>query len=44
MERRLNNKLESYIITFKDNIKEKASQIGIMDDSKINELFQYIYE
>jgi len=44
MERRLNNKLESYIITFKDNIKEKASQIGIMDDSKINELFQYIYD
>jgi len=44
MERRLNNKLESYIIAFKDNIKEKASQIGIMDDSKINELFQYIYD
>jgi hypothetical protein len=44
MERRLNNKLESYIITFKDNIKEKAAQIGIMDDSKINQLFQYIYD
>lgn len=44
MERRLNNKVENYIIKFKDNIKEKASQIGIMDDIKINQLFQYIYD
>jgi hypothetical protein len=35
MERRLNNKVESYIIKFKDNVKEKATQIGIMDDFKI---------
>jgi hypothetical protein len=40
MERRLNNKVENYIIKFKDNIKEKATQIGIMDDFKINQLFQ----
>jgi hypothetical protein len=44
MERRLNNKVENYIIKFKDNIKEKASQIGIIDDFKINQLFQYVYD
>jgi hypothetical protein len=44
MERRLNNKVENYIIKFKDNIKERATEIGIIDDSKISQLFQYIYD
>jgi hypothetical protein len=44
MERRLNNKVENYIITFKDNIKEKVNQIGLVDDTKINSLLQYIYD
>ena len=29
MERRLNKKLESYITSFKDNIREKTTQLGI---------------
>ena len=44
MERRLNNKVESYIITFKDNIREKATQIDLIDDDKVNQLLQYIYD
>jgi hypothetical protein len=44
MERRLNNKVENYIIKFKDNIKERATEIGIIDDLKISQLFQYIYD
>ena len=44
MERRLNNKVESYIITFKDNIREKAAQIDLIDDDKVNQLLQYIYD
>jgi len=44
MERRLNNKVDNYIIKFKDDIKEIATQIGIVDDSKISKLFEYIYD
>ena len=44
MERRLNKKTESYITTFKDNIREKATQIGIIKNEQINQLIQYIYD
>ena len=44
MERRLNNKVESYIINFKDNIREKANQIDLIEDDKVNQLLQYIYD
>jgi hypothetical protein len=44
MERRLNKKLETYITTFKDNIREKATQLGLSNDSKSTQLLQYIYD
>jgi len=45
MERRLNKKAETYISTFKDNIKEKASQLGLLKDlPQGNALVQYIYD
>ena len=40
MDKRLNKKLESYITTFKDNIREKASQLGAPNE----QLIQYIYD
>jgi hypothetical protein len=43
MEKRINKKLESYITTFKDNIRDKASSLGIKNE-QINHLLQYIYD
>lgn len=43
MERRLNKKIEEYITTFKDSIKQKSSQLGINND-EVNQLLQYIYD
>lgn len=44
MERRLNKKIEVYTSTFKDNIKEKISELGISKNDNINYLLQYIYD
>ncbi len=44
MERRLNKKVETYITTFKDNIREKAIQLGLENDTKSTNLLQYIID
>ena len=44
MERRLNKKVETYITSFKDNIREKATQLGLSSDTKSSQLLQYIYD
>ena len=44
MERRLNKKLEAYIASFKDSIKDKATQMGMTKDEKVSQLLQYIYD
>jgi hypothetical protein len=44
MERRLNKKAETYVGTFKDNIREKATQMGITKNDQVNQLIQYIYD
>jgi len=44
MERRLNKKVETYITTFKDNIREKATQLGLNNDTKSTQLLQYIID
>ena len=44
MERRLNKKAEVYVTTFKDDIREKAAQLGLGNDSQTNGLLQYIYD
>jgi hypothetical protein len=44
MERRLNKKLEIYITNFKDNIREKATQMGMIKNEQVNQLLQYIYD
>jgi hypothetical protein len=44
MEKRLNKKLEVWITGFKDNIREKANQIGISKNDQTNQLIQYIYD
>ena len=44
MEKRLNKKLETYISCFKDNIKEKATQLELVKNDDVNKLLQYIYD
>lgn len=44
MERRLNKKVETYITTFKDNVREKATQLGLTSDTKSTQLLQYIID
>jgi hypothetical protein len=44
MEKRLNKKLEGYITSFKDNIREKVIQFDILDNDKVSSLLQYIYD
>ncbi len=44
MEKRLNKKAESYIGLFKDNIREKTTQMGINKNEQVNQLLQYIYD
>ncbi len=44
MEKRLNKKIENYITKFKDDIKEKVTDMGCSKDEHINELLIYIYD
>ena len=44
MERRLNKKVDNYITTFKDSIREKATQMGMTKNEQVNQLLQYIYD
>ena len=43
MEKRINKKTESYITAFKDNIRDKATNLGIKNE-QMNHLLQYIYD
>jgi hypothetical protein len=43
MERRINKKIENYLAEFKENIKEKAIELGAKDTS-FHQLIQYIYD
>jgi hypothetical protein len=44
MEKRLNTKIDQYISSFKDLIKNKIVELGIDQHEKSNELASFIYE
>ena len=44
MEKRLNKKVESYITSFKDSIREKATQMDMLKNEQVSQLLQYIYD
>ena len=44
MERRLNKKVEGYFTSFKDDIKDKITQMGMIENEEVNHLLQYIYD
>ena len=43
MERRINKKIETYITSFKDNIRDKSALLGLQNE-QMNHLLQYIYD
>lgn len=43
MEKRLNKKIENYLSEFKDNIRDKATELGIVNENT-NKLLMYIYD
>ena len=44
MEKRLNTTIEKYLTAFKDDIKTKIIHLEFDDNSKINELLEYVYD
>jgi hypothetical protein len=44
MEKRLNKKIEVYITSFKDDIRNKINELKFDEKSKINELLEYVYD
>jgi len=44
MERKLNKKVEAYVSSFKENIKEKSVELGLNKSEEVNQLIQYIYD
>lgn len=44
MERRINKKIEIYITTFKNDIKEKTDELGLLSNNNVNNLLKYIYD
>lgn len=43
MERRINKRIESYLTSFKDSVRDKVTSLGIQSD-QTNMLMQYIYD
>ena len=44
MEKRLNKKLENYINQFKEDIKDQAANLDIIENDNVSQLIQYIYD
>jgi len=44
MEKRINKRIESYISEFKDKVKDKATELGLITDPNLSQIIQYIYD
>ena len=44
MESKLNKMIETYMVEFKDQIRNKAIQLDFAEKEKINELVEFVYE
>jgi hypothetical protein len=44
MDKRMNQVLETYLIQFKNHIKQKATELDFSEKSKVNDLLEYVYE
>lgn len=44
MEKRINKKLELYLVQFKDQLRNKINELNLEDNTKTAQLIEYIYE
>lgn len=44
MEKRLNKKIETYVTSFKDGIRDKINQLEFSEAVKTNELVEFVYD
>jgi len=44
MEKRLNKKIETYITTFKDSVRNKVNELSFEQKPLVNELLEFIYD
>ena len=44
MEKRLNKKIETYVTTFKDDIRDKMNELKFAESEKTNELVEFVYD
>jgi len=44
MDKRINKKLETYISSFKNDIRTKADELGITGNPEVSRLLTYVYE
>ena len=44
MDKQINKKLENYITEFKDNIKNRITELDIDEKLKVNDLLEYVYD
>ena len=44
MEKRINKKIEIYVTSFKDNVRDKITELDFNEKTKINELLEFVYE
>lgn len=44
MEKRINKKIETYVTSFKDDVRNKVTELAFDDKQKMNELLEYLYD
>ena len=44
MEKKMNKIIETYLTTFKDNIKSKLIELNLEEKTKTNELLEFVYD
>jgi hypothetical protein len=44
MDKRINKKIEIYVTSFKDNVRDKITELDFNEKTKINELLEFVYE
>jgi hypothetical protein len=44
MEKRINKKIETYVTSFKDDVRNKITELAFDEKQKMNELLEYLYD
>ena len=44
MERRINKKIEAYITAFKEDVKERAEELGLTNNNSLSSLVKFVYD